>query len=100
MAVEISWSEEADGTPTVTKKDHGTVTNGNSTNPTTQLLVFSHDHSANITGVTLFAEEYGSGYVDGLGSFGSSDDFAELVGWGDGSGTTFGGVQVQMNYNG
>jgi len=94
MAVNIEWRSSTGGASDNTTRDNGSVSNGATTTALAIFLV--HDGANKITNVKLYITPFTGDYT---GSNTAITDKAELIEWGDGTGSTFGGVQLHMNYN-
>lgn len=101
MAVNITWSLTEEGT-SVTSLDHGSGSNGdlvaNGGGAASGLEIYvRHDGTNNITDAGFYIAPKTGTYG---GGFNATDDYAELLAWGDGDNDDYGGFEVNMNSSG
>jgi hypothetical protein len=96
MSVQIIWSSTNGGISLAAPIDHGTNSAGNILSP--QTLYIRHTGVNPITACGFYVRAWVGSGQDYSGDATPSDDFNELIAWGDaGLSADFGGFEVNMN---
>jgi hypothetical protein len=96
MAVSITWSETQGGAAISAPLNHGTASTGSNT--TAKNIWLEHDGANDITGCGFILTQYSGTYTGGATA--ALDKTELTTTWPSGSGTSWGGVLINMDADG
>jgi hypothetical protein len=95
MSVIVVWSTSNGGTAISDTQSHGSISNGTTT--LSQEFFIRHDGANPITSAGLYIKPFSGSYT---GRSTATQDYNELLSWGDSTSAGFGGVQFNLNATG